>query len=263
MMPTIMNLASRATSTLKDEFTVAMHSSLLSAVAELIVKIADDYGLDRDELTTRYIGASPDTDIASPVHSSSAENSIAGPPARPEEEPLKKTTTKKKTGGDRLPCAAINAKKRPCTRFAVEGGCGLCKLHARLAADGDSSSSAAAAVPKSKKAKKNDDAKKKSQHAPLENDPVEQAAFDAMFVDAIPLHPERSMNDEDLEKLAMELFGDVVDGKPEEEQENETASAVEDDQRTVTDNDDEEEYDLEKDLLHAFEFDDVDAAEFI
>jgi len=259
MMPTIMNLASRATATLKDEFTVAVHSSLLSAVADLIVKISDDYGLDRDELITRYIGASPDTDIASPVSSSCAENSIAGPPplaaavevvtksAKP-----KPKSKKKAAEADRVPCAAINAKKRPCTRFAVEGGCGLCKLHARLAAE-----EAPAPAPKTKKAKTT-----KTPPVVLENDPAEQAAFDAMFDDAVmqpitELHPERSMNDEDLEKLAMELFGGEATSAAEAEAL--VAEVEDDDQRTVTD-DDEEEYDLEKDLLRAFEFDN---AEFI
>lgn len=75
-------------------------NAMAASKAALIRTVAADFGLNEDEMLARY-GL-----------------------AEAQEKPAKRAQEKS-------PCTATNAKKQPCKRPALPGGC-LCKLHQRL-----------------------------------------------------------------------------------------------------------------------------------
>lgn len=88
-----------------------MRHAIVRATADLLGRVAHDYGLPLEEMLKRY-DLPHETDV---------------PMAPVAKKPSKKAAAM------RTPCCAINAKKQPCKRFAIDGS-SLCTLHRRIGA---------------------------------------------------------------------------------------------------------------------------------
>lgn len=89
-----------------------MRHAIVRATADLIGRVACDYGLPLEEMLKRY-------DLP--------QDQGPVPLVLVAKKPSKKAATM------RTPCCAINAKKQPCKRFAIDGS-SLCTLHRRIGA---------------------------------------------------------------------------------------------------------------------------------
>jgi hypothetical protein len=101
---------------LKDMATHMKHA-IVHASVDLLERVACDYQLPLDEMLQRY------------------NLNIHSRPATAEPKPKAKPK-KQSPSAERTACCAINAKKQPCKRFAIDGS-SLCKLHRRIHKTGE------------------------------------------------------------------------------------------------------------------------------
>ena len=123
--------------------------------------ISKDYGIDLDELRTKYM--------------------IGGA------EPSKKSTSTTKTEKEKTPCIATTKKNKPCRRFAVDGSC-HCKLHVRFIAEQQQQQQPTDVAKKSSPEKKK---KKKMSFVSPDNFNLRRE-FDAVFEEIFEEEDERS-----------------------------------------------------------------------
>lgn len=124
-----------------------MRHAIVQATADLLGRVARDYNLPLEEMFARYdLGPLPSPTVARQADLGQRQVGLAPtvPVARQaalvDLEPslvalaLKARASKKAIPPEmRTPCCAINAKRQPCKRFAIDGS-SLCTLHRRIGA---------------------------------------------------------------------------------------------------------------------------------